>query len=333
MSHLAKLVYLLAGRWLQFVLLPLAVMAWFIATDPSPGGADTLLRVQLWAQAFAITGLAYLASKALAGRDISAEQAADTARKSANVGAGLVFVGLMLLRGLVFVGLLSFFAGQVRAAAPAVPTAALQHLPQLQQQLQQVWPDMPEPAYLGALIEHESCITLTHRRCWQPSSRLKTTREEGAGLGQLTRAWRPDGSLRFDALAEARRVDPRGLADLRWDTVYTRPDLQMRVIALTTRANYLRLAPLVADHPHRLAMADAAYNGGMGGLLNERRACGLAAGCNPQQWWGHVERHCLKSKQPLYAGRSACDINRHHVADVLLTRLPRYRAYLPPPQA
>ena len=55
----------------------------------------------------------------------------------------------------------------------------------------------------------------------------------------------------------------------------------------------------------------------------ERRACQVTTGCEPARWWGHVERKCLKSRQALYGQRSACDINRHHVADVF-TRAPKY---------
>ena len=210
-------------------------------------------------------------------------------------------------------------------AQAQVPPRAFEHLPTLSSQVSELLPGFPSPHYFGALIEHESCISLTHSRCWSPTSSLKTQREEGAGLGQLTRAYRADGSLRFDALAESRRLDPRGLNDLRWDTVYQRPDLQMRVIVLMTRATYSRLTPLVPTHPPRLAMADAAYNGGLGGLLNERRACQMAPNCNPNEWFGHVETTCLKSKAPLYGHRSACDINRHHVKDVLQVRMPKYR--------
>lgn len=213
-------------------------------------------------------------------------------------------------------------------AAAQVPPRALEHLPTLHAQVTELLPGFPSPNYFPALIEHESCLSLTHSRCWSPTSRLKTQREEGAGLGQLTRSYRPDGSIRFDALAESRRLDPRGLNELRWETVYERPDLQMRVIVLMTRATYNRLTPLVPTHDPRLAMTDAAYNGGLGGLLNERRACGTTAQCNPNLWFGHVENTCLKSKAPLYGTRSACDINRHHVKDVLKVRMPKYEGLI-----
>jgi hypothetical protein len=209
--------------------------------------------------------------------------------------------------------------------ASFIPAKALEHLPTLTSQVKEVWPQMPMPNYFAALIEHESCISLKHSRCWDPTSRLKSDREEGAGLGQLTRAFKSDGSTRFDALEDSKRLDPRGLNELRWETIYQRPDLQMRVVVLMTRASWNRLVKLVPDDEPRLAMTDAAYNGGMGGLLNERRACGLREDCNPNKWFDHVEKVCLKSTKPLYAGRSACDINRHHVHDVLHTRMPKYK--------
>lgn len=209
-------------------------------------------------------------------------------------------------------------------ASAQIPAKAWQHLPALQQQIHELLPGFPTPHYFPALIEHESCITLTHSRCWSPTSQLKTQREEGAGLGQLTRAYTSTGQIRFDALQEARRLDPRGLNDLRWDTVYQRPDLQMRVVVLMTRQTYNRLTSLVPTHMPRLAMTDAAYNGGLGGLLNERRKCNATPACNPNEWFGHVERTCLKSTKPLYGNRSACDINRHHVHDVLNVRMPKY---------
>ena len=206
-----------------------------------------------------------------------------------------------------------------------IPEQAVEYLPTLKAQVKDVWPTFFAPNYFGALIEHESCISLTHSKCWNPKSRLKSDREEGAGLGQLTRAFKTDGSTRFDALEDAKRLDAKGLNDLRWDTVYSRPDLQMRVLILMTRANWNRLDKLVPDNEGKLAMTDAAYNGGIGGVMNERRACGLRGDCDPNKWFGNVEKVCLKSTKPLYAGRSACDINRFHVQDVLKTRMPKYK--------
>lgn len=217
--------------------------------------------------------------------------------------------------------LIAVFCSVVHGAY--IPPQAFTYSDTIKQELDKRFSELPKYEYVPALIEHESCISLTHRRCWNPKSRLKTSREEGAGLGQLTRAYNPNGSLRFDKLSELRGKYKRDLSELSWGDVYSRPDLQIRSIVLMLREDYGKLYD-VPDSMNRLAMVDNAYNGGMGGLQKERRACSLTKGCNPNVWFGHVEKHCLKSKKALYSGRSVCEISRHHTSDVLKARLPKY---------
>ena len=181
--------------------------------------------------------------------------------------------------------------------------------------------------YFPALIEHESCISLTHSRCWNPKSRLKSAREEGAGLSQITRAYNPDGSIRFDVIEDLKRQHATALKELSWNNIYSRPDLQIRAMVLLTKGNYTRTFNTNVDAFNHIAFMDASYNGGVGGFLKEQRACGLAKNCNPHVWFGNVEKYCLKSKKPLYGGRSACDINRHHVHDVLHNRMHKYEPF------
>lgn len=289
------------------------VVGVLLLTDPDGGIATGLFGLGMVTALIAVA-FSHLARRALFDYLDLGEYARRA--KETPVGAGLVFLGVCL----VIVGLLGLFG---RSAHAAVPAKAHQHLPTLAAEIDRHWPAVPMREYMPGLIEHESCITLAHSRCWSPTSRLKTAREEGAGLGQLTRAWRPDGSTRFDALAEMRDRHP-ALSGLSWDTIYSRPDLQLRAVVLKVRGDFDALRA-VADPMQRLAMADAAYNGGLGGLQRERRACALHASCDPGQWWRHVERICLKSRAPLYGNRSACDINRHHVHDVLKVRAPKYR--------
>lgn len=186
----------------------------------------------------------------------------------------------------------------------------------------------PKAQYLGSLIELESCIHLKHPRCWNPKSRLKSAREEGAGLGQITRAFKPDGTIRFDALSELKHKYPKELSELSWQVVYDRPDLQVRALILMMRDNYQYFNKHVKNPYDAYAFADAAYNGGLGGVNHERRACKLTSWCNPDLWFDNVEKLCLKSKVALYGNRSACDINRHHVKDVLITRSEKYSKFV-----
>jgi hypothetical protein len=160
--------------------------------------------------------------------------------------------------------------------------------------------------------------------CWNPGARLKSVREEGAGMGQITRAYRANGSLRFDSLTDLTRQYRDELDGLTWANVYGRPDFQLRALVLMSRD---ATRPF-KDTGDPLAFGDAAYNGGSTGVQQERRACRLTQGCDARLWFGHVANHCLKSRRPLYGGRSACDINREHVHNVLNVRRAKYVGYM-----
>lgn len=153
---------------------------------------------------------------------------------------------------------------------------------------------------------------------------MRTAREEGAGLGQITRAFRADGTIRFDALTELKNKHPKDLKDLTWGTVYEYPRLQLRAIVLKVKDNFIYYKPYSSNIDEALAFADASYNGGIGGLDNERRACKLAAWCDHTKWFDNVEKLCLKSQVALYGNRSPCQINRDHVVDVLKIRSNKY---------
>ena len=226
---------------------------------------------------------------------------------------------------LLFVILLSINSFAGIDVKTYIPKSAVQYLPILRAEQIKYWNDHPVPNALAGLIEHESCISLTHSKCWNPKSQLKTQREEGAGFGQVTRAYRINGVLRFDALQEMKDKHSV-LKELNWNNIYIRPDLQLAATVLKSQDDFKTLST-IKDPINRLYFADAAYNGGMGGVQNERRACGLRKGCDPQKWFGNVELTCLKSKTPLYGGRSACDINRHHVDDVYNVRANKYKPY------
>jgi hypothetical protein len=229
-------------------------------------------------------------------------------------GAGLALIAMAI----ILAALMLVFSP--RAHAADLPAGAVKYLPVLKAEQQRLWPEHPRPALLASLVEEESCITLRARGCWNPGAQLKTAREEGAGVGQITRAYRADGSVRFDALAGLRDQYSAELGGLTWSTVYQRPDLQFRALVLMSRdsARQFRAAPAA------LEFGDAGYNGGPAGVQRERRACALVKGCDPGLWFGNVELHCLKSREPLYGTRSACDINREHVRNVFLIRPAKY---------
>lgn len=208
-----------------------------------------------------------------------------------------------------------------------IPVKAPVLLPVVKSELQLVFPDIPNKEYVGGLVEQESCISLKHSKCWSPVSELNTDRELGIGLFQITKAYRKNGTIRFDTLSDLRRKYPKELADLSWDTVKTRPDLQIRSGILLIRDNYQSLWGVV-DPIQRLQMSDSAYNGGLGNVKKARSACGMTRGCNPNVWFNHVENFLPQSRVAIYGHRSPYDINREHVRYIFELRMNKYKPYL-----
>lgn len=228
-------------------------------------------------------------------------------------GAGRVVIGVCIVLGFLLMTLGS------SARAGTLPPNAERYLPVLVAEQQTHWPGMPMPSALAAQVEQETCISLKHPRCWSPRAELRTMRERGVGLGQITR------TTRFDSLAELRGQFPRQLAGWAWDddSLYD-PRLQLRALVLMDLRNWGAIRG-TASSEDRLAMTLAAYNGGLGGLVRDRALCGGTPGCDPRRWVGHTERTCTKAKTtaPGY-GRSWCDINREYPRNIMGPRRGKY---------
>lgn len=235
-------------------------------------------------------------------------------------GAGLVFLGISL-------ALASFILllGNVVHAAP-LPANAVAYLPLLQDEQAAHWPGAPLRSAMAAQVEQETCISLISKRCWSPRAELKTSREQGVGLGQITR------TSRFDALAELKRAYPSQLREWSWQDNLYDPRYQLRGLVLKNKQNF-GLIKQASSPSDRLAMAYSAYNGGMGGLLSDRQLCRGTAGCNSGMWFGNVEHTSLKAKRVTTGyGKSFFEINREYVTNVLVVRRVRYAEYFGDPQ-
>lgn len=289
-----------------------------LLTDPDKNGLSTLLGGLGLIQGVWAVALAHWSRKAIADYKEADQQSLFKKASEHPIGAGLALVALAI----TFVGLLLVFSP--RAHAATLPDGFGQYGHILKAEQAKYWPDHPRVPLLAALIEQESCVSLKSPRCWNPSARLKSDREEGAGMGQITRTYRADGSLRFDSLTDLKTQYAADLGEWSWSNVYARPDLQLRAVVILSRDS----AKPFKTTASWLQFGDAGYNGGVAGVQKERRACGLTIGCDPGQWFGHVEKHCLKSRQPLYGGKSACDINREHVYNVFTIRVKKYEGMI-----
>jgi hypothetical protein len=207
-----------------------------------------------------------------------------------------------------------------------IPAAAAELIPVLMMALVGLWEDYPAyPAFFAGKIEQETCYSLTHRMCWNPRAELKTPREYGFGLGQLTIAYRADGSVLFNKWAELRSQHPE-LRAWQWDDRYN-AKYQMDALVLMNRGIYRRIERTgCATHDDCLSFMASAYNGGEGGLAQDRALCRNTPGCDPARWAGHVARTSTKSRVVWKGyGQSAFDINRGYVTNIF-ARSKKYEA-------
>ena len=198
-----------------------------------------------------------------------------------------------------------------------VPKLALVYIPLLLQQVGTYWPSMATPSALGAQVEQETCISLKSSKCWSPYAELRTSRERGVGFGQFTK------TAKFDAIAEIKAQYPKDFAGWGWQNPY-QAEYQMRGLVIKDR-DLFRSFNFAANDTERFAMALSAYNGGRGGVLQDRRLCANTAGCDPSRWFGHIERTSFKARTTVSGyGKSFFAINREYVRNVLINRRDKY---------
>lgn len=193
------------------------------------------------------------------------------------------------------------------------------YLPTLQGEIESKWPSIPRKAVLAAQVRQETCPSLKSKMCWSPHAELKTSREYGFGLGQITI------TSKFDNFKEAKKLDG-SLKNWAWENRYN-AEYQLRTLVLTDMFNYGKF-DWAGNNYERMAFSLAAYNGGIGGVLSDRRVCAATAGCNQDQWFGHVALTSKKAKVAANGyGESFFQINRGYVEHGMVSYVPRYEPF------
>lgn len=203
-----------------------------------------------------------------------------------------------------------------------VPKNFLHHHQTFINVVDSTWSDVEIPSGIAALFEQETCITLTHSKCWSRFAELKTDREYGFGLGQIT------VTSRFNVFNEVRALDSR-LKQWKWDDRYN-AEFQMIAGVAMLKRNY-RIFKDAETPRERFAFATASYNGGIGGVQSDQRICRNTSGCNPNRWFGNVERTSLKAKTSVNGySKSFYQINREHSHNIMNVRREKYKPLVDP---
>ena len=187
--------------------------------------------------------------------------------------------------------------------------------------IQDNWMDCPQPSFLAGEIETESY--------WNANATLSTSREYGTGLVAITQAFKKDGSIRFDALAETRNKFKTQLAGWSWQNVRD-PHYQLLSFVLVQHLNYSKVKGLFGDDVSRISTMGVAYNAGLGRVLSDRSYCLTKASnkliCN--RWFNGVDAYSKMSKDvmPGY-GRSPFQISRDYPVSIL-KKADKYKPYM-----
>ncbi len=182
----------------------------------------------------------------------------------------------------------------------SIPNDGEKLLPLVRSEIDRNWSDLSPREFIPALIEQESLFKV--------GAKLQTAHEFGCGLGQFTKAYNADGTIRFDALTEAKLLD-RSLEGWTWRDCFN-VTYQLRATVLKLRSNDRACSTYMLDPLNSKLCAAATYNGGARSATKRVRACRLKAGCDPRVWAGNLELQCPQSRKKVAGyGEDFCTIN------------------------
>lgn len=207
-----------------------------------------------------------------------------------------------------------------------LPKAAVQNLPLLASTVEVKWPDVQKPSTLAGQIEQETCPSLTHSKCFTSRAELKTSREWGVSFGQFTIAYDKQGRERFNAFEDVKKLDRELEAWQFSDRYNEKYGMMAFVVRMKSEFNWVKGAQDFTSHQ---AFALSGYNGGRGGVLQDRRLCAATKGCNPDVWYDNVEKTSYKSRVvPKGYGQSMYHTNRGYVDNVQNKRSKKYVPFM-----
>ena len=195
-------------------------------------------------------------------------------------------------------------------------TRAMAYLPLYKDLSASHWPDMPLQYIPFGQVEQESS--------WKERATLKTSRELGRGLTQMTIAYRADGSERFNIYREA--VKWRALKGWDWQNDPYNVRYQLTFLILQDRTNFITMRPMFRDTAETWKAALVCYNAGPGRVLS-RRSVAKIRGQPTDRWTGGLDSTYGDGENRLLYGRPLWQaVNEYPVK--VFRRAEKYRPYL-----
>ena len=223
------------------------------------------------------------------------------------IGSALVWIGMVILLSVIL------FISVPSAHGGTVPECAKRHIPTLAIALDQHWPSAPLRHITAGQVEQESS--------WKEAATLKTTRELGRGLVQMTIAYDSNGRERFNIYRDA--VRSQALNGWNWQADPYNPRYQLTFLVLQDKSNFVQVRNYMIDDIEAWRAGLVCYNAGSGRWL-QRRAVARKGGIPADRWVGGLElAHGPKEDVALYGRPLWQAVNEY--PRVIFKRAEKYR--------
>jgi hypothetical protein len=170
------------------------------------------------------------------------------------------------------------------------------------------WKDSTYRHFIPAQIERESN--------WKEKAELKTYREYGIGLSQITITKRYNNFT--DAINRYKELSYWKYSD-RFNANY-----QLHFVVLQDKSNFTVNKKLFSDNINRWAGTLVSYNAGHGTVLNRRSLCKVTEGCDFNLWFGGLDSVQLKTETGKLYGRSLWKMRNDYPKSIIFELSGKY---------
>jgi len=195
-----------------------------------------------------------------------------------------------------------FVIGSINISNASCPKKAKPFIPIIKEITERYWSDICPIEIIPGQIYAESS--------WKIKAERKVGREYGFGLAQITIV-----KGYFNEWVEMRKRWPGEFDNWKWEDRFN-PYFQIKFMVLYDKFLWNKVG-FAKTRWDRWAFTLSSYNGGLGGLLKDRRIA-KNRGCDPDIWFECVEKYSWRSNW-------AFKINRRYVKNIMTKFAPRYK--------